>query len=185
VGYLRIIGGEHRGRRIAVPRGAVVRPTADRAREALYSILGSAVTGARVLDAYAGSGALGLEALSRGAGRATFIEADRRALLTLRANASTLGVESRCVLHHGPVVEVLAGRAVAGPFELILADPPYGAGEARPFLELAAGLLAEAGLIVLEREARDGLTVAAGLECTRTARYGRCSLDFYIRTSRC
>ena len=105
MGYLRIIGGEHRGRRIAVPRGVAVRPTADRVREALFSILGPRVPGARVLDAYAGSGALGFEALSRGALEATLVEAQRRALSTLRATARELGLEGRVVLHHGRVLE--------------------------------------------------------------------------------
>jgi 16S rRNA (guanine966-N2)-methyltransferase len=181
LGYLRIIGGAHRGRRIAVPRGAPVRPTADRVREALFSILGGEVEGARVLDAYAGSGALGFEALSRGALRATFIEADRRAQITLRATAADLGVENRCEIRHGRAIDLLGHGAVTGPFDLIFADPPYGAAEAGPFLALAAEVLAGSGRIVVERDVGREAVAVAELSRHRTAKYGRCCLDFYRR----
>ena len=179
MGYLRIIGGEHRGRRIAVPAGVGVRPTADRVREALFSILGSRVPGARVLDAYAGSGALGFEALSRGALAATLVEADRRGLQTLRASATDLALEARVRLVHGRVLDLLRRGALVGPFELIFADPPYEAGEGEAFLALALGRLAPGGRIVLEREKARETSCSAGLEHTRTACYGRCCLDFY------
>jgi 16S rRNA (guanine966-N2)-methyltransferase len=182
VGHLRIIAGELRGRRIAVPPGVGVRPTADRVREALFSILGPTVRGARVLDAYAGSGALGFEALSRGAARATFIEAERRALSTLRANAAELGVAERCTVHPGRVIDLLRRGAVAGPFDLVFADPPYEGSEAAPFLALAAGVLAESGVVLLERDSRRVAASADGLDRSRTARYGRCCLDFYGRS---
>jgi 16S rRNA (guanine966-N2)-methyltransferase len=182
VGHLRIIAGELRGRRIAVPPGEGVRPTADRVREALFSILGSAVHEARVLDAYAGSGALGFEALSRGAARATFLEADRRAVRTLQANAAALGAVDRSTVHHGRVIDILRRGAVAGPFDLVFADPPYEGAEAGPFLALAASVLAEGGVVVLERDTRAGAAAAGELERTRTARYGRCCLDFYTRS---
>lgn len=182
MGHLRIIAGELRGRRIAVPPGAGVRPTADRVREALFSILGCAVRDARVLDAYAGSGALGFEALSRGATRATFIEADRRALRTMRANAAELGVAKRCTVHAGRVIDVLRRGDVAGPFDLVFADPPYEGTEAAPFLVLAASVLAENGVVVLERDSRKVAAAADGLDRSRTARYGRCCLDFYGRS---
>jgi len=184
VGTLRIIAGEHRGRRIAVPAGVTVRPTADRVREALFSIVGPRLGGAVVLDAYAGSGALGFEALSRGAARAAFIEADAGVFRTLRANAAGLGLEGRSSMHHGPVADLLRRRVVVGPFDLILADPPYGAGEAGPFLAQAVSLLAEGGMIVIERDAGDEAPGGPrGLERSRTACYGRCRLDFYGRTA--
>ena len=164
-----------------MPRGVRVRPTADRVREALFNILGTAVRGARVLDAYAGSGALGFEALSRGARQAVFLESDRRAWLALRANAATLRVRERCLILRGRAVELIRGEAVRGPFELVLADPPYAAGEAAPFLPLAAALVARDGRIVLEREAGSLPPVAAsaGLEHYRSAGYGRTCLDFF------
>jgi 16S rRNA (guanine966-N2)-methyltransferase len=150
-------------------------------REALFSILGSDVDEARVLDAYAGSGALGFEALSRGAAHAAFVEADPRAVRTLRANAAGLGVEDRCTVHAGRATELLRRGAVAGPFDLVFADPPYGAGEAGPFLALASAVLANAGLIVVERDSREEAPVGPGLDRSRSARYGRCCLDFYRR----
>jgi 16S rRNA (guanine966-N2)-methyltransferase len=184
VGYLRIIAGEYRGRRIAVPPGVEVRPTADRVREALFSILGSAVRKARVLDAYAGSGALGFEALSRGAAQATFVEADRRALRTLRANAAALGVAERCTVHHGRVIDLLGRGAVAGPFDVVFADPPYEGTEAGAFLTLAASALAESGVVVVERDSRKEAAAVENLGRSRTARYGRCCLDFYGRAGK-
>jgi 16S rRNA (guanine966-N2)-methyltransferase len=133
------------------------------------------------LDAYAGSGALGFEALSRGARQAVFLESDRRAWLVLRANAATLRLQERCTILRGRAVELIRGAAVQGPFELVLADPPYAAGEAAPFLLLAAGLVGAEGRIVLEREAGSLPPVAAsaGLEHYRTAGYGRTCLDFF------
>ena len=170
-----------------MPRGVRVRPTADRVREALFDILGTAVRGARVLDAYAGSGALGFEALSRGARQAVFLESDRRAWLALRANAASLRVGERCTILRGRAVELIRGAAVQGPFELVLADPPYATDEALAFLPLAAGLVAAEGRIVFESESGSVPLVAAGsgLEHYRTASYGRGRLDFFrpLRTA--
>jgi len=179
-GRLRIIAGQLKGRRIAVPPCGDVRPTPDRAREALFSILGDAVAGARVLDAFAGSGAMGFEALSRGASSLLFIEIDPRVLDTLRANARVLAVEERCTFARGPAIDLLRGP-VRERFGLILADPPWGAGLAGDFVSAAAPHLAEAGWLVVESDGRtEALPAeAAGLRRVRTAVYGRCRLDFY------
>jgi 16S rRNA (guanine(966)-N(2))-methyltransferase RsmD len=182
VGSLRIIAGAQRGRRLSVPRGAAVRPTADRAREALFSILGARVRRARVLDAYAGSGALGLEALSRGAAAATFLEADREALRVVRANAAHLGVEASCTFRLGRAIDLLRRGEVAGPFDLVLADPPYDSGERDVFLARVGEVVTADGVIVLERDARREAARAGHVACWRTARYGRCRLDFYRRS---
>ncbi len=181
MGTLRIIAGEQRGRRIAVPRGGVVRPTAERAREALFSILGSRIAGARVLDAYAGSGALGFEALSRGAARATFVDADRRALTTLAANAARLGLEGRSTIRPGHATELLQSGHLAGPFELVLADPPWGSAEAAGFLRHVPGVLAREGIVVLELDGRGPEPETPGLERYRSAHYGRTALHFFRR----
>jgi 16S rRNA (guanine(966)-N(2))-methyltransferase RsmD len=180
-GSLRIIAGELRGRRIAVPPGPAVRPTADRVREALFSILGALVPGARVLDAYSGSGALGLEALSRGARSVQFVEADRDSWRTLLDNVDRLGVRERASVLFGSVARVLRGDAAHGPFDLVLADPPYAESEAETMLPCAARLLAPGGLLVIERDARSVPPDAApfGLERFRSASYGRARLDFY------
>jgi 16S rRNA (guanine966-N2)-methyltransferase len=172
----RIVAGTAGGRRLEVPPKGT-RPTSERVREAMFSALEAAVglTGAHVLDLYAGSGALGLEALSRGAATATFVETDRRALEVLRRNATTLGLPGATVLS-GSVEAVLGGPA-GRPFDVILADPPY----ALPAAELAVvllrlaegGWLAADGVLVLERAARDGEpSLPAGLSMIRSRRYG-------------
>lgn len=126
---MRIISGEFRGRRLAVPKDARVRPTADRVREAWMSILSDAVPGARVLDLYAGSGALGLEALSRGAESATFVELGPASLRALEANIQALGVDGRATVRRGDALRY-AGRLASGAFDLALADPPYSRDDA-------------------------------------------------------
>ncbi|MDX1577527.1 MAG: 16S rRNA (guanine(966)-N(2))-methyltransferase RsmD [Gemmatimonadota bacterium] len=123
---LRIIAGEFSGRPIEAPSGRVTRPTADRVREAWFSALGSRVRGASVLDLFAGSGALGLEALSRGAHHAHFVESDRRALAALRANVASLGLADRTTVVRRDAFRFV--RSVRKAFDLALADPPYGTG---------------------------------------------------------
>jgi 16S rRNA (guanine966-N2)-methyltransferase len=183
LGTLRIIAGSLRGRRIRVPDGPHVRPTSDRVREALFSILGHDLPGASVLDPYAGSGALGFEALSRGVSLVTFLECDRSALEILRANASVLGVEDRCRILHGRAQELIERGVVGGPFDLVLADPPYAAGEASGLLAALArsDLLARGARLVLERDriTPEEAGTAAGWALVRTVRYGRTCLDFY------
>ena len=150
---MRIIAGEWRARRLAAPPGSDTRPTADRTRETLFSMLVSRLgtfEDLRVADLYAGSGALGLEALSRGAAHCTFVENERRAVETIRGNAETLGALGR--------VEVLPMSAArlprSQPFDLILADPPYaaGSGSAAVAAIIAAEWLAPGGWIAVETE---------------------------------
>jgi len=178
---LRIIAGQLRGRRIAVPANSSVRPTPERVREALFSILGDRVDGARVLDAFAGSGALGFEALSRGAARVVFLEGDRRVAAGLRANAAALAVEARCEVVEGRLPATPSRVAVGGPFELILADPPYAeAGpEGAAALEALARLLAPGGMLVWERASRGAGPECARLGRARTRRYGNTALDLF------
>ena len=122
----RIIAGEAGGRRLAVPPGEGVRPTSDRVKESVFAALGPGrLVGARVLDLYAGSGALGLEAVSRGAAGALLVERDPAAARAIRANIETLGFGDRAVLRVGAVAAVLAGPAAEEPFGLALLDPPY------------------------------------------------------------
>ncbi|MCE2801931.1 MAG: 16S rRNA (guanine(966)-N(2))-methyltransferase RsmD [Gemmatimonadota bacterium] len=144
MGELRIVAGAWRGRRIAVPRGAV-RPTADRVREAWLSIVAPALDGARVLDLCAGSGALALEALSRGAEHADFVEKDPKVLTTLRANLATLGAEARATVHRSEAgrfleteVGLVRSDAPAAPaprWDVAFADPPYHHGTATALAE--------------------------------------------------
>jgi 16S rRNA (guanine966-N2)-methyltransferase len=154
----RIIAGEAGGRRLAVPPGEGTRPTSDRVKESVFSALGPArLVGARVLDLYAGSGALGLEALSRGAADALLVEREGAAARAIRANIETLGFGDRAGLRVGSVVAVLAGRAPEHRFDLALLDPPYDVSgqeveEAVRFLVEREWLTPEA-TVVVERPA--------------------------------
>ena len=122
---MRIVGGEFGGRRLVVPRDGRVRPTADRVREAWMSILAPELPQARVLDLYAGSGALGLEALSRGAAHATFVELAPASLEALRANIEALGAGDRIAVRRGDALRFAQGLG-AGAYDVAFADPPYG-----------------------------------------------------------
>jgi 16S rRNA (guanine966-N2)-methyltransferase len=121
---MRIVAGEYGGRRLVVPKDERVRPTADRVREAWMSILGNALPDARVLDLFAGSGALGLEALSRGAAHVTFVELHPASLRALDQNIAALGVADAVTVHRGDAMR-FAERAGDAAFDIILADPPY------------------------------------------------------------
>lgn len=174
----RIIGGTAGGRRLQTPRGEHTRPTSDRVREALFSALESwfdSLEGLRVLDLYAGSGALGLEALSRGAAVATLVEQDRRTCGLVRTNARTLGLDGARVVT-GAVGTVLAG-GTSEPYDLVLSDPPYplpGERVEQDLVSLVAhGWLAPGALVVLERAKRSvPLRWPAGLAPVRERRYG-------------
>lgn len=149
---LRIVAGEWRGRRLAVPKGDGTRPTADRTRETLYSMLTSRLgsfEGLAVADLFAGSGALGIEALSRGAARCRFVENDRAALDAIRANIAMLGAEARARIEVGSVMAL--GPAIQ-PLDLILADPPYRSGAGAVALDrlLRLGWIGAGTWVVLE-----------------------------------
>ena len=147
------MAGQHRSRRLVTPPGKGVRPTSDRAREAIFASLGAAVIDARVLDLFAGSGALGLEALSRGASSCHFVERNAEALEAVRTNLETLGESEHARVERGNAMTVLQRRADAGEqFELVLVDPPY---EAVPDLAamlttLLPQVLSPTGSIVFE-----------------------------------
>ena len=183
-GRLRIISGGLRGRRIRVPPGERVRPTTDRVREALFSILGDRLPGARVLDLFSGSGALGLEALSRGASRVAFVESDRGVARVLRANVESLGVSQRCDIVVADVFRTLEQASLRdGPYDIIFADPPYRSGSAERILHGVAttGLLPRAGILVLEASTaeRDVEIPRSGLILRRAERYGDTRLEFF------
>jgi len=170
-GSLRIVAGEWRGRTLAAPPGTLTRPTADRVRQALFDMLlhapwggRAAVEGARVLDTFAGTGALGLEALSRGAAHATFIERDRAALAALRANVARCGAQATSTILTGDVLALAQcssgrlllplppGEGRGEGFGLVFLDPPYGQGLIPPALSRlrAAGCIAPGALFVAE-----------------------------------
>lgn len=179
---VRIIAGRFKGRALGSPRGRTTRPTSDRVREALFSILGD-VEALPVLDLYAGSGALGLEALSRGALSATFVEEARAALVALRANLEELGVAEQATVIAADARAAIQRLAREGArFGLVLADPPYAAGGEMGTLAelLASGIVLDGGWIVLEHAARTtppGGTPRLSLRFTRV--YGDTALTFY------
>jgi 16S rRNA (guanine966-N2)-methyltransferase len=175
---LRIIAGTHRGRRIAAPKGAHTRPTSDRVREALFNLVGP-VEGASVLDLYAGSGALGLEALSRGARRCMFAETDAAACRAIRTNLESLGLTGGLV-HRRDALAVLRDEVAGGRrHELVLLDPPYERwAEVEGRLgELLAAILADTGVVVVETDAAIQPTLPLALRTTR--RYGSARLTLF------
>jgi 16S rRNA (guanine966-N2)-methyltransferase len=174
---VRVIAGQWRGRRLVVPPGRDVRPTSDRVREALFSILGP-VDGAAVLDLFAGSGALALEALSRGAARATLVERAPAALRAISANLQALGAQAD-VRDRDVRAFVRDASAAAGPYDLVFLDPPYrDAAGLGPQLDLTP-LLAVGARVVSESDRREPLALA-GLEVVDERRYG----DTLIRIHR-
>jgi 16S rRNA (guanine(966)-N(2))-methyltransferase RsmD len=155
---LRIIGGSARGRRLQTAAGQATRPTSDRVRQSLFDLLGQRCDGLRVLDLYAGSGALALEALSRGAASAELVEQDAKAAGAIEANLASLGYGGRARLHREEVSRALPRLAKGGlRFDLIFSDPPYALLAAQATLDAIAlhGLLSPGGRIVLERGRRE------------------------------
>jgi 16S rRNA (guanine(966)-N(2))-methyltransferase RsmD len=148
----RIVAGTARGRRLAAPRGTRTRPTSDKVRGAVFNVLGQFFDGGDVLDLYAGTGALALEALSRGCTRAVCVEADRAAADIIAANAAACGLAGRVEVRRGRVLEVLP-RLPRGAFALAFVDPPYDEGP-EAALALLEGALAPGGRAVAEHDAR-------------------------------
>ena len=178
MGTLTITGGTLRSRRVPTPPGRAVRPTPARVKEALFSILGARVGDARVLDLFAGSGALGFESLSRGAAHVTFVEKHRPTADALRAAARELGVAEHVDVIAAPAERAV--RAVGGRFDLVFADPPY----AQPYPAAALSVLRERRAIdadttvVFEHTAREAAPADPGMRVERAERYGEVALAF-------
>jgi 16S rRNA (guanine(966)-N(2))-methyltransferase RsmD len=184
----RIVAGTLGGRRLATPPGRGTRPTSDRVREALFSALDTMVdlSGARVADLYAGSGAVGLEAASRGAAQVLLVEADPRAARTTRENVTTLGMREVARVAAAKVEQVLA-HPPAEPFDVVFADPPYSVPDTVIDTMLTTlvenGWLAEGAVIVVERSSRDApVRWVQGITEDRSRRYGETTL-WYGRRS--
>lgn len=174
---MRIIAGTARGRRLVVPAGRGTRPTSDRAREGLFSTLeslrGASLAGARVLDLFAGSGAIGLEALSRGAAVATMVESDRRAVDAIRRNIAECGLDG-AQLRPEPVERVLSGPPQT--YDVVVADPPYDVA-AEPVLAVLQSWLDVGSIVAVERSSRDAaLCWPDFIEPLRERRYGEGTL---------
>lgn len=185
---MRIIGGQHKGRRLAAPKSSAVRPTSDRLRETIFNVLAHAyddpVPGARVLDLFAGTGAMGLEALSRGAHLAILVDDGTEARGLMRANVETLGVAGvtrilrRNATHMGPVKPL-------EPSTLVFCDPPYGKGLAERALTSAAegGWIAPEALVVVEEAAGADFAVPAGFDLLDRRDYGETEVIFMVSGS--
>jgi 16S rRNA (guanine(966)-N(2))-methyltransferase RsmD len=172
---MRVIAGEFRSRRLKSIPGDATRPTPDRLRETLFNILARRIEGATFLDAYAGTGAVGIEALSRGACHAFFLERNRHALETIRENLASLGMERRATVVAGPVLVTLAGHAA----DIVFLDPPY---DLEREYGAALELLAEAppAVVVAQHSVRLAIAGAYGsLRRTRTVHQGDNALSFF------
>ena len=177
---MRIIAGEFKGRTLAGPTGPDVRPTSDGLRETLFNILRDQVDGAHVVDAYAGTGSVGLEALSRGARQASFIEQNPRVLQGLEKNIAALGVRDRTTVVRGDVLSLPLDGWNLAPADLAFADPPYDVRDLAAVIAAAAVVLTEAGLLVLEYSRRREAPEAVGrLARTRVHVAGDSALAFY------
>jgi 16S rRNA (guanine(966)-N(2))-methyltransferase RsmD len=182
---MRVIGGTARGRKLAAFAGTDIRPTPDRVREALFSMLYSRkgpLTGAKVLDLFAGSGALGIEAMSRGASHAWFVDNMREAVSTIRTNLEKCGFVDRATIIGRDVGAALTVVAEAGPFDIIFADPPYSRDHAGKLLEGIdrQGLLKAQGVVCIETAATDPVPMRVGsLQHIEQRRYGLTMLHFY------
>ena len=179
---MRIVAGEWRGRKLVAPAGQQTRPTADRTRETLFSMLASRLGGFdefRVADLYAGSGALGLEALSRGAGHATFVETDRAAIKAIEANIAALAAGSRSVIRSFSAEALPSNH----PFDLVLADPPYQPGAGSKVAEAVArsGWLPPGGWMAIETQRGDTVSPPDGWEIDAERDVGRARLTL-LRT---
>ena len=170
---MRVIAGTHRGRRLTAPPGTDTRPTSDRVRESLFAILGP-LDGERVLDLFAGSGALGIEALSRGAAGATLVERDERAVAVIRANLEALGLgaDDARVVHAGAARAIQDASARGDAYDLVLLDPPYRDAPAlgRELSQALPAILAPGARVVAESDRRAPLDLAMRL--VRERRYG-------------
>jgi 16S rRNA (guanine966-N2)-methyltransferase len=177
---MRLSGGERSGQRLAAPRGAKTRPTPAKVREALFAVLGKRIEGARVLDLFAGSGALGFEAISRGAASVVFVDNDSNAVMSIRRNAVRLipDPERWRIL---PMTAARALRTLRGTFDVVLVDPPYQRGAAEELtLLMQRGLLVQTGVAVVEHPSSAQAVLPASLSLLKQTKYGDTALTFAI-----
>ncbi len=174
---MRIIGGRYRRRQLSAPRGRAVRPTSDRLRETLFNVLGPGIEGSRVLDGFSGTGALGLEALSRGAVAAVLVESDQHALACIAENVARCGSPAGCRVVRG---RFPAAVSPSDRFDVILLDPPYDVASLDEVVAAAETMLVPSGLVVLEHSRRRASPDAAGsLRRVRLLTAGDSALSFY------
>ena len=176
---MRIIAGTNKGRTLKTPKCAGIRPTSDKLRETLFNILQTRTPGARVLDVFSGTGAVALEALSRGAVAATCLDNDRRAAGLIAENAALCGESERCVIIRDVASRALKHPLPGGPFDLVVLDPPYDYANLEEAVRDAAGQRAPGGLVILEHSSRVIPPQPDGATLTRTVTSGDSALTFY------
>jgi 16S rRNA (guanine(966)-N(2))-methyltransferase RsmD len=178
---MRVVAGRFKGRVLQGPTGPGLRPTSDGLRETIFNVLADRVVAARFLDAFAGTGAVGLEALSRGASHATFVERDRRAVSLLEQNVLLCGATSDSNIVRDDFVGVSGRHRRLGQFEIVFLDPPYDFDNLLAVLDEAAALAAPGGLVVLEHSRRRSVPEAtADLRRGRVLKAGDSALAFYV-----
>jgi 16S rRNA (guanine(966)-N(2))-methyltransferase RsmD len=184
---VRIIAGSRKGRVLEGPRGEGLRPTADRVRQAIFDILGQWLDGLSVLDLFAGTGAFGLEALSRGAARAVLVDHGRESLALCRHNTAALGLSESCEIVAASFgAGTLRELGAKGPFDLVFADPPYGAFSPDEVLVSVgdANLLSVSGRLIVEHDKREEAPRAhAGLRLETSRRFGNTAVSFYVNAA--
>jgi 16S rRNA (guanine(966)-N(2))-methyltransferase RsmD len=178
---VRIIAGSLKGRRLATPTWEGLRPTSDKLRETLFNVLGARIEGAHVLDLFAGTGAVGLEALSRGAAFVAGVESDRRAVALAGRNVAACGRAADYTIHSGDVLTVLAQLKPSRAFDIVFLDPPYAYTRTHDVLAAAATHLSPEGVLVLERATRVEPDVPDALARVRDVRSGDSSLTLLVR----
>ena len=176
---MRIISGINKGRQLKTPKWPGLRPTSDKLRETLFNIVAARVPESRILDVFAGSGAIGLEALSRGASRAVFIEQDNRAAELIAHNATLCGVRDRCAIIRGAAERVLQQKIDGDPFDLVILDPPYAFTTVADVVDAVVRHLAPGGLVILEHAWRRDVPIITGLDAVRTVRSGDSALTLF------
>jgi 16S rRNA (guanine966-N2)-methyltransferase len=181
---MRIIAGSFKGRRLRAPTWDGLRPTSDKLRETLFNIVMARLPDARVLDVFAGSGAVGLESLSRGATRAVFIEQDPRAAALIAENAALCGASDRCVIIRDSALRALQRPIDVDFFDLVVLDPPYAFEPLGVVIGAAARHLAPGGLLILEHASRRAVPLVEGTRQVRTVRSGDSALTMFIRGER-
>ncbi|HXG68374.1 MAG TPA: 16S rRNA (guanine(966)-N(2))-methyltransferase RsmD [Blastocatellia bacterium] len=180
---MRVISGIYKGRKLRTLAGQAVRPTSDRLRETLFNILAPVIPGSRFLDLCAGSGAVGIEALSRGASRVTFVDQSRRACSVIQSNLASLGVEDEAVIINRDALSALKRFAAeSAQFDIIFFDPPYASEMYAQVMPLLAtgGVLADSGIVIAEHRAKTPLAAEYGnLKAYRQVKQGESSLTFF------
>ncbi len=177
---MRVIAGTHKGRRLAAPKWPGLRPTSDRLKESVFAILAPVLDGARVLDGFAGSGALGIEALSRGAASVVFVEQDGRAADLIACNLAHCRIADGYAMIRAEFTRALRRLSADRRFDLVLLDPPYDCADLASVVEAAAGVMATGGVLVLEHASRRRAPARAGrFAAARQVKAGDSTVTFY------